>query len=224
MPSDEAPRVEDLPQVIPLFPLDGALLLPHASRPFNIFEPRYLNMLDDVMAAERIIGMIQTAPGGTRERPRLAQVGCAGRVTSFGESPDGRYLITLTGLCRFRLGDELSSPSPYREARAIFDSFGGDLAPLPQDPGPQDEGGERQRLMDALTRYLERQGLRVDWAAVRDAQLASLINSLAMALPFGHGELQAILEAPDLADRRRTLITLLEIDGAEFDTGGPARQ
>jgi len=224
MGPDEAPRVEDLPQVIPLFPLDGALVLPHASRPFNIFEPRYLNMLDDVMAAERIIGMVQTVPGGARERPRLAHVGCAGRVTSFGESPDGRYLITLTGLCRFRLGDELSSPGPYRQARADFRPFAADLEPLPRDPGPQGQEGERQRLMDALTRYLERQGLRVDWATVRDAPIANLVNSLAMALPFDHAELQAIIEAEDLDARRRTVITLLEIDGANGGERGPARQ
>ena len=219
MGPDEAPRVEDLPQVIPLFPLDGALMLPHATRPFNIFEPRYLNMLDDVMAAERIIGMVQTVPGGTRERPRLAQVGCAGRVTSFGESPDGRYLITLTGLCRFRLGGELSSPAPYRQGRADFLGFAADLKPLPKE-----QGEERQRLMDALTRYLERQGLRVDWSAVRDAPIASLVNSLAMALPFDHAELQAILEAEDLDARRQTVITLLEIDGANGGERGPARQ
>ncbi len=219
--TDEPLRAEDLPQVIPLFPLDGALVLPHATRPFNIFEPRYLNLLDDVMAAERIIGMIQTAPGGARERPHLAHVGCAGRVTSFGETPDGRYAITLTGVCRFRLGEELSSPAPYRQARADFLPFADDLAPLPK---ARDEGKQRERLMTALTRYLDHQGLRVDWGAVRDAPLAGLVNSLAMALPFDHAELQAILEAPDLDARRRTVITLLEIDGSDFDTGGPARQ
>jgi Lon protease-like protein len=213
--------IDDLPQVIPLFPLDGALLLPHASRPLNILEPRYLNMLDDVMAAERILGLVQTAPGGAPDRPRLVPIGCAGRVTSFGESPDGRYLITLTGVCRFRLGAELSSPLPYRQARVDYTPYAADLAPLPPD---SDE--DRQGMLDTLTRYLDHQGLRIDWTATGNVSIAALVNSLAMALPFDHAELQALLEAPDLPSRRQTLITLLEIDGAEHgeDSGGPARQ
>ena len=213
------PKAEDLPQVIPLFPLDGALLLPHASRPFNIFEPRYLNMLDDVMAAERIIGMVQTAPGGTRERPFLAHVGCAGRVASFGETPDGRYLISLTGLCRFHLDSEISSPTPYRQARVDYRPYAQDLEPRPTDPGI-----DRQRLMDALTPYLEHRSLRIDWGALYGAPIAQLVDSLAMALPFDHPELQALLEAPDLDARRQTLITLLEIDGAEGGDEPTARQ
>jgi hypothetical protein len=213
------PKAEDLPQVIPLFPLDGALLLPHVSRPFNIFEPRYLNMLDDAMAAERIIGMVQTAPGGTRERPFLAHVGCAGRVTSFGETPDGRYLITLTGLCRFRLEREISSPTPYRQARVDFRPYAEDLQPRPEDTGT-----DRQKLMDVLTPYLEHRGLRIDGEALRDAPVAHLVDSLAMALPFEHAELQALLEAPDLDARRATLITLLQIDGAEGGEERSARQ
>jgi Lon protease-like protein len=212
-------KVEDLPQVIPVFPLDGALLLPHASRPLNVFEPRYLNMLDDVMAAERIIGMVQTAPGGSRDRPHLAHVGCAGRVTSFTETADGRYMITLTGVCRFRLGGELPTQGPYRQARADFLPYATDLAPLPADAG-----AERERLLDVLTRYLEHRGLRIDWDAVGNAPLASLVNSLCMALPFDHAELQALLEAADVDARRATLVTLLEINGSDFDEGGPARQ
>ncbi len=219
MADADALKVEDLPQVIPVFPLDGALLLPHASRPLNIFEPRYLNMLDDVMAAERIIGLVQTAPGGSRDRPHLAHVGCAGRVTSFAETADGRYMITLTGVCRFRLGDELPIQGPYRQARVDFLPYAGDLGPLPSDAGV-----ERQRLLDALTRYLEHRGLRIDWDAVGNAPIASLVNSLCMALPFDHAELQALLEAADVDARRETLVTLLEIDGSDFDEGGPARQ
>jgi uncharacterized protein len=219
--SEEAtsPKAEDLPQVIPLFPLDGALLLPHASRPFNIFEPRYLNMLDDMMAAERILGMVQTAPGGTRERTFLAHVGCAGRVTSFGESPDGRYLITLTGLCRFRLETEISSPTPYRQAKVDYRPYAPDLQPRPADLGI-----DRQRLMDALTPYLEHRGLRIDWGALHSAPIAQLVDNLAMALPFDHAELQALLEAPDLDARRATLIVLLEIDGAQGGDERTARQ
>ena len=120
-------RADDLPLVIPVFPLDGALLLPGGQLPLNIFEPRYLNMFDDVMSGERIIGMVQTRPGGDTERPNLAPVGCAGRVTSFAETSDGRYLVTLTGVCRFRVGDELPARSPYRQVRADFTAFEDDL-------------------------------------------------------------------------------------------------
>lgn len=216
----DTPQAQDLPQVIPVFPLDGALLLPHASRPFNIFEPRYLNMLDDVMATDRILGMVQTAREGSTERPVLAHTGCAGRVTSFNETSDGRYLIVLTGVCRFRLADELSAPTPYRQVRADYAPFLADLEPLSPAPGP-----DREKLLILLRRYLERRGLRVDWDAVELAAMASLVNSLAMALPFDHGELQALLEAPGLDDRRRTLLTLLEIDSAEGQDGaGRARQ
>lgn len=216
---EPVPRAEDLPRVIALFPLDGALLLPHTSRPFNIFEPRYLNMLDDVMAAERIIGMVQTVPGGAPDRPHLSHVGCAGRVTSFGETADGRYLITLTGLCRFRLEAEISSPTPYRQAKVEFTPYAADL-----EPRPTDLGADRQRLMDALTPFLEHRGLRIDWGALYGAPIAQLVDSLAMALPFGPAELQALLEASDLDARRQTLITLLEIDGAEGGDEDTARQ
>ena len=211
-------RAEDLPQVIPVFPLDGALLLPHASRPLNIFEPRYLNMLDDAMAAERIIGLVQTI-GGLRERPHLAHIGCAGRVTSFTETPDGRYLVTLTGLARFRVQDELSVQTPYRQARVDFAPFADDLKALPGEGG-----AERPRLMAVLKRYLEHRGLRIDWGAVEDAGVEALVNSLAMALPFTAGELQALLEAATLEDRRETLIALLEIDGSSFDDERPQVQ
>jgi Lon protease-like protein len=210
--------LEDLPQVIPVFPLDGALLLPHASRPLNIFEPRYLNMLDDAMAAEKIIGMVQTT-GGNRERPHLAQIGCAGRITSFSETQDGRYTIVITGVARFRLQDELSAPTPYRQARVDFRPFADDLWPLPETSGAQ-----RNRLLEMLRRYLEHRGLRIDWGAVEDAGVEALVNSLSMALPFTHSELQALLEAPRLDDRRETLIALLEIDGSSYDDERPKVQ
>jgi Lon protease-like protein len=210
---------DQLPQVIPVFPLDGALLLPHASRPLNIFEPRYLNMLDDAMAAERIIGIVQTAIGGVRERPHLAQVGCAGRVTSFTETPDGRYLITLTGLARFRMQAELSVQTPYRQAQVDFAPFAEDLKVLPDAAG-----ADRPRLMAVLKRYLERRGLRIDWGAVETAPVEALVNSLSMALPFDPAELQALLEADTLDGRRETLMTLLEIDGSSFDDERPQVQ
>ena len=216
--SDGLISARDLPQVLAVFPLGGALLLPHASRPLNIFEPRYLNMIDDAMAAERIIGMVQTAGGFTPDRPYLAPVGCAGRITSFTETTDGRYIITLTGLARFRLGEELPAALPYRRVRADFAAYQDDLNPLTTD----EEG--REALLDPLRRYLAQRGMRIDWDAVEAAPLEALVNSLAMALPFDGAEQQALLEAAGLAERRRTLIALLEIDGAFGDDQPPSVQ
>lgn len=205
-------RTADLPQMIPVFPLDGALMLPGGDLPLQIFEPRYLNMIDDVMAGDRIIGMIQTRPGGDRERPKLADVGCVGRVTSYAETSDGRYLITLTGVCRFDAGDELFIATPYRQLRARYDRFEADLA---QDVGVQAPPAARERFARALKRYLNRRELDIDWETAQSAPLEALVNSLAMGLPFEPAEKQALLEAPDLAGRFETLSTLLEIDGGD---------
>jgi Lon protease-like protein len=205
-------KASDLPQVIPVFPLDGALLLPGGELPLQIFEPRYLNMLDDVMGADRIIGMIQTRPGGDRERPSLAQVGCAGRVTSFAETSDGRYLITLTGLCRFEPVEEMAIPLPYRQVRARYARFEGDLS---EDEGAAAPTSERERFARALKRYLNRRELDIDWETASQAPLEALVNSLSMGLPFDPQEKQALLQAPDLADRFEVLTKLLEIDVGE---------
>lgn len=202
-------KASDLPQVIPVFPLDGALLLPRGTLPLNIFEPRYLNMVDDAMAGERIIGMVQTRPGGDRARPRLQRVGCAGRITSFAETPDGRYLITLTGVARFQLGEELPTPAPYRQVKAGFAVFEADLR-----PAPDTWTFDRDRLLAALRAYLHQRSMDVDWSTAQDAPGEALINSLAMALPFEAPEKQALLEADDLPGRTQALIALLEIDAA----------
>jgi Lon protease-like protein len=201
-------KAQDLPLVIPVFPLDGALLLPHAQLPLQIFEPRYIAMVDDVMASERIIGMIQTRPGGDPERPSLQPIGCAGKITTFTETNDGRYLITLTGLSRFALREEISVVTPYRQARVDFMVFEGDLQP----PSDEEEGFDRLRLLGALRDYLERRSLDVDWETAKAAPAEALINSLAMALPFDAAEKQALLEAPALQERRDTLVALMEID------------
>ncbi|MDB5447567.1 MAG: ATP-dependent protease La domain protein [Phenylobacterium sp.] len=205
-------RAADLPQVIPIFPLDGALLLPGGELPLQIFEPRYLNMIDDVMGGDRIIGMIQTKPGGDRARPGLAAVGCAGRITSFAETSDGRYLITLTGLCRFETGDELAMRMPYRQVRASYAPFEGDLSEDEKAAAPTDA---RDRFARALKRYLNRRELDIDWETASTAPLEALVNSLAMGLPFAPVEKQALLQAPDLAGRFDVLTVLLEIDSAE---------
>lgn len=205
-------RTADLPQMIPVFPLDGALLLPGGDLPLQIFEPRYLNMIDDVMAGDRIVGMIQTKPGGDRERPRLAEVGCAGRVTSYAETSDGRYLITLSGACRFEAGEELFVPTPYRQVRARYDRFEADLTERPEAQAPD---AARSRFARALKRYLNRRELDIDWETAHAAPLEALVTSLAMGLPFGSAEKQALLEAPTLSGRFETLSTLLEIDGVD---------
>jgi hypothetical protein len=201
-------RADDLPKIVPVFPLDGALLLPRGGLPLNIFEPRYLNMVDDAMAGDRLIGMVQTRPGGDRERPQLAPVGCVGRVTSYAETPDGRYLITLTGVCRFLVGEELPVITPYRQVRADFHVFEEDLRPS------QEPSTGRQRLLRALKAYLARRSLDVNWETAEAAPAEALVNSLSMALPFEPAEKQALLEADTLREREKALVALLEIDAA----------
>ena len=209
MPISGYRKAKDLPTAIPVFPLDGALLLPGGVLPLQIFEPRYLNMIDDAMAGDRIIGMIQTNGAGERARPGLARIGCAGRLTSYSETGDGKYLIALTGLCRFAVTDEVAAPKPYRQVQADFTPFEADL--LDTDP---DETFDRAPFLALLRRYLEGRGLGVEWDVVNAAPEPALINSLSMALPFAPVEKQALLEAPDLDGRRDVLTALLQIDGA----------
>ena len=208
-------KISDLPQVAPLFPLDGVLLLPRGQLPLNIFEPRYLNMLDDVMGGDRILGVLQTRPGGERTKPALARVGCVGRVTSFAETGDGRYILTLTGACRFRLGPELNAPTPYRQARLDYTDYAADLEPPPE----LDES--RPLLLSALRAYLERRGLSVDWDAAESAPPEALVNSLCMALPFDGPEKQALLEAADPSERLHALTALLRIGAAAGEDDDP---
>ena len=205
-------RASDLPQVIPVFPLDGALLLPRSVLPLNVFEPRYLNMIDDAMSGERLIGMVQTRPGGERARPNLVSVGCAGRITSYAESSDGRYLINLTGVRRFRFIDELPAQTPYRQVRADFAAYEADLHPAPDLPEH-----ERTALLNGLKAYLEGRGLEIDWDQAKEAPLEALVNSLSTALPFEPAEKQALLEAATLAERREALVALMVIGAAGGD-------
>ena len=209
-------KVSDLPALVPVFPLDGALLLPGCQLPLQIFEPRYLNMIDDAMSGHRMIGMIQTSAGGGRARPSLAEVGCVGRVTAYAETGDGRYLITLTGVCRFEAGEELEINTPYRQLRPAYARFAVDLeaneTPLGLDRGP---------FLAALRRYLDHKGLAVEWDAAKQAPAEALINSLSMHLPLDPAEKQALLEAPTLAERSQVLTALLEIDAAADDDDEP---
>ena len=207
-------RAADLPQVIPVFPLPGAILLPRGQLPLNIFEPRYLNMIDDAMAGDRIIGMLQPQHG-PRLLPGLSPIGCAGRITSYAETSDGRYLITLTGCARFRLASEIPAQTPYRQIRADFAPFEADLTAPPVD----DVGLDRDGLLDALRAYLETRGLDIDWDTAETAPPEALVNSLSMALPFDPPEKQALLEAASLTDRSAVLTALLTIDAASDGDG-----
>ena len=203
----------ELPQIIPVFPLPGSILLSRGQLPLNVFEPRYLNMVDDAMAGDRIIGLIQPQTSALEPQPPLARVGCAGRITSFNETSDGRYLITLTGICRFGITTEMPSPTPYRQVRAAFAPFEADLTAPPQD------GFDREPFMAALKAYLERRQLEVDWETAESAPQEALINSLAMALPFEPAEKQALLESQTLEDRCAVLTALMRIDAAETGDG-----
>ncbi len=197
----------DLPDSIPIFPLPGALLLPRARLPLNIFEPRYLAMLDDTLKTDhRLIGMIQPVvmPEG-RSSGRLHRIGCAGRVTALQETEDGRYLITLTGVSRFRVGEVQEGFTPYTRAAADWSSFERDLG-----REEADDTFDRPAFLDVLSRYFETAQLSSDWDSLKEANEELLINSLSILCPFDPEEKQALLEAPTLMNRRETLVTLME--------------
>ncbi len=198
-------RVTDLPDTIPVFPLPGALLLPRSRLPLHLFEPRYLAMIEDVMKTpERLMGMVQPydAPGAAG---KLHSIGCAGRLTAFSETEDGRYMITLSGASRFRIVKEVEGFTPYRRCDVTWQGFERDLGPVEKD-GDLD----RDKFMDLLGRFFEDRGLSTDWESLRDAEDELLINSLSMLCPFEPEDKQALLEAPSLSTRRETLVTLIE--------------
>jgi Lon protease-like protein len=206
--------LDDLPKTISIFPLAGALLLPRGALPLNVFEPRYLALVDDAIAAARIIGMIQPSePEEHSLTPALSQVGCLGRITSFKESEDHRYQITLTGVCRFRVAEELVVDTPYRQVLPDYSRFAGDLALNEESDLP------RERLMAALKNYLARRDLKADWHSVMNAPPEHLVNALAMLCPFEPAEKQALLEAPGWNERVATLVALLEMSDARAISG-----
>ncbi|MGB3540817.1 MAG: LON peptidase substrate-binding domain-containing protein [Mesorhizobium sp.] len=197
----------DLPSVLPVFPLPAALLLPGGRMPLNIFEPRYLQMLDEAIAGSRLIGIIQPGLDGSVRadgEPELCEVGCIGRVISFAESGDGRYLISLQGVCRFRIGQELAVKTPFRQCRII--PF---LADLDEEQTGADV--DRPALLKAFRAYLKANDLEADWEGVSRADNAMLVNALSMMAPYGPAEKQALLEAPDLKTRAETLIAITEM-------------
>jgi hypothetical protein len=207
----------DLPAVIPVFPLPGALLLPRGQMPLNIFEPRYLAMIDDALkSGERLIGMIQpdSARPGSEARPHLYKVGCVGRISQFAESGDGRYLIQLTGIARFRLEEELSVLTPYRQCRVTYAPFADDFVARKGE-----EAVNRKELLQALTGFLEANNLKADWDGIESAPNEALVNALAMMSPYGAAEKQALLEAPDLKTRAEILVAVTEMELAKTDSG-----
>ena len=197
----------DLPQKLPVFPLPGALLLPRADLPLNIFEPRYLEMISDALSGERMIGIIQPRDDSdTAERPDLMKVGCAGRITSYAETPDGRMLVTLTGVSRFSIKSELTVDTAYRQVMANFKPFAIDLV---MDLGSADVN--RPALLTAFKDYLTANNMSADWSEINAASTEVLVNTLSLLAPYPASEKQALLEAPDLKTRADVLVALTEM-------------
>jgi uncharacterized protein len=219
MPTNAVYRgAADLPGTIPIFPLPGALLLPRGQMPLNIFEPRYLEMIDDSLRdGHRLIGMIQpdTAQTGTEDKPNLFKVGCVGRMTQIAETGDGRYLIQLTGIARFRIEAELEVATAYRQCRVTYAPFADDFIARKGE-----EAVDRKALLNALSAFLKANDLKADWEGVEKAPNEALVNALAMMSPYGPAEKQALLEAPDLKTRAKILVAVTEIELAKATTEG----
>ena len=208
-------RLDSLPETLPVFPLTGVVLLPHGRLPLNIFEPRYLNMTEDTLGGDRMIGMIQPIHGDSDPVSDTAEVyrtGCAGRITSFTETDDGRFVITLAGVSRFHLVEELESVRGYRRATVSYDAFADD-----RDPGSE-AIVDRPRLLKAMRAYFALRKIEADWGTVEEAAGAAIIISLAMVCPFEPSEKQALLESPTPGERAELLATLMEM--AVRDDGG----
>lgn len=239
------PGFESLPDTLPIFPLAGVLLLPGGRLPLNVFEPRYLNMVNDALAGSRMIGMVQPAVDDARQDPQFGdfeiedaeecgltqsggsfdpgaapvyRTGCAGRIVAFSETDDGRYLVTLKGLIRFRVGGELAVADGYRRVAP-------DYGPFVEDLAQQSAAFDRDRMLEALTYYFQQQGIEADWEAIREASNERLVTSLAMVCPFSCAEKQALLEANSASERAETMTTILEMAVLDSpDTRGRAAQ
>jgi uncharacterized protein len=208
----------DLPEVIPVFPLPGALLLPRGQMPLNIFEQRYLEMVDDALRdGHRLIGMIQPdiAHSRSEDRPELFRVGCVGRITQLAEAGDGRYILELTGIARFRIKQELTALTPYRQCKVDYFPYIDDFTARKGE-----EAVDREALIEVLRDFLKANNLKVDWEGVETAPNEALVNALAMMSPYGAPEKQAMLEAPDLKTRAEILIAVTEMDLAKKRTSG----
>jgi len=198
--------------------LPGALLLPRGQMPLNIFEPRYVAMIDDALrTGHRLIGMIQPDPAhpGPEDKPNLYKVGCAGRITQLAETGDGRYLLQLTGIARFRIEEELNVSTPYRQCRVGYKPFIDDFTARKGE-----DAVDRKSLLHALSDFLKANDLKADWEGIENAPNEALVNALAMMSPYGTAEKQALLEAPDLKTRAEILVAVTEIELAKKTTGG----
>ena len=208
----------DLPEIIPVFPLPGALLLPRGQMPLNIFEPRYLAMIDDALRdGHRLIGMIQpdATQAGAADKPSLFKIGCLGRITQLAESGDGRYLIELTGVARFRVEEELKVATLYRQCNVTYAPFADDFVARKGE-----NAVDRKALLVALTDFLKANDLKADWEGIENAPNEALVNALSMMSPYGAPEKQALLEAPDLKTRAELLVAITEIELAKKNTEG----
>jgi Lon protease-like protein len=208
----------DLPGTIPVFPLPGALLLPRGQMPLNIFEPRYLAMIDDALRdGHRLIGMIQPDPAhnGPAHKPPLYQTGCVGRITQLAESGDGRYLIELTGVARFRIEEELTVLTAYRQCRVTYAPFADDFIARKGE-----NEVDRKALLRALNDFMKANDLKADWEDIDKAPNEALVNALSMMSPYGAAEKQALLEAPDLKTRAELLVAITEIELAKKNIEG----
>jgi hypothetical protein len=213
----------DLPENIPVFPLAGALLLPRGQMPLNIFEPRYLAMIDDSLRdGHRLIGMIQPDPShadsahpGPDDKPALFKIGCVGRITQIAESGDGRYLLQLTGIARFKVEEELKVATAYRQCRVTFVPFADDFIARKGE-----DEVDREAVLEALTSFLKANNLKTDWQGVENAPNEALVNALAMMSPYGTAEKQALLEAPNLKARAEILVAVTEMELAKKTAGG----
>jgi hypothetical protein len=206
----------DMPAVLPVFPLGGALLLPRGEMPLNIFEPRYLAMIDHALAGQRMIGMIQPDPdaSGAQATPSLYRVGCAGRITQFAETGDGRYLVTLSGIARFRVAEELTTMTPFRQIKAEWGDFATDF-----EPRAGEDAVDRDAVVAALRAFSKANQVPVDWDSVKQAPNEALVNALSMMSPYGPREKQALLEAIDLKSRAEMLVAITEIELARAGDG-----
>jgi uncharacterized protein len=212
---------QDCPDVVPVFPLPGALLLPRGQMPLNIFEPRYVAMIDEALRTTRVIGMIQPDAdgGGTPTPPKLYPIGCAGRLTQFAETGDGRYLISLTGIARFAVVEEIATTTLFRLCRVTFEPFAADFVAR----AGEDEV-DRPAVVKALRDFVKANDLKVDWRGIEEAPNEALVNALCMMSPFGPREKQALLEAPDLKRRAEVLIAITEIELARGGGSEPTLQ
>lgn len=208
----------DLPKTIPLFPLAGALLLPRTDLPLNIFEPRYLLMIEEAMKGDRVIGIIQPQGSSDNAKPELESVGCAGRITSYSETDDGRLFVTITGVCRFIVLKEIETSAPYRQASVDYRPFAVDFV---SETGARSVN--RDQLIKAFRQYLEANDMSADWNEVEAVSTEVLVNTLSLLAPYPARDKQALLEAPDLKSRADVLVALTELALVK-SSSGPSRR